>query len=110
MNFICEPDELAFGISILSAGNKKAKIAWSVESSDGAVTQNSPLVISHASVCNLVLCFDETVCHHFTMNDTSTTFPLQTADSITFIGISINGLTVLENPEHTLTSFSFIFG
>ena len=110
-NSACEPDELSFGMFLQTAGKKQAKISWSVESSDGAVTQSSPLVVSHASVYNQELCFDEMICHRFTLNDTSTpTFPFQNEDGVTSIRISINGLTVLESPEHTLSSFSFKFG
>ena len=113
LNSSCQPGELAFEISIQSDGN--AKMSWSVTSADNTeTTQSSPLFVSHASIYNQELCFDEKICHHFKMNgaSSSNTSSLQNKDSSGFTStrISINGFTVLENPRHTLTSFNFKFG
>ena len=111
MNSACEPYELTVWVSILNPGNKQVQISWSVESSDSALTQSSPFFVSHGSIYNQEHCFDKTVCHRFTLNDNSITFPFQNEeDNIKSIIVSINGLTALEITEQTLTSLSFKFG
>ena len=108
MNSACEPYELTVWVSILNPGNKQVQISWSVESSDSALTQSSPFFVSHGSIYNQEHCFDETLCHRFTLNDNSITFPFQNEeDNIKSIIVSINGLTALEITEQTLTSVEF---